>query len=162
MSSSSNITPYQGQRYRLTYPEKNVVGWSPTPDRCTRERKKSCCQRMNYLATPCSSCSSTFIPSARPDPNKCLKLCKGIDTKKVNGCLAEQMQYRTRINNNGCLMEPSAAEYTNVSINNAGNCNSKSILTFNDRSPPNIPQYGSKDSSAYDPLRYVYGNAYTY
>jgi hypothetical protein len=27
-----NIMPYQGQRYRLTYPEKNTTWWSPVPD----------------------------------------------------------------------------------------------------------------------------------
>lgn len=160
--SNGNVQPYQGQRYRLTYPEKNVVGISPDPDRCTRQSRKSCCQQMLYTPRPCSSCNSTFIPSARPDPNKCLKLCKGIDVKNVNGCLAEQMQYRTRINNNGCLMEPSAAEYTNVSINNTGKCNSKSILTFNRRNPPPSPGYGAKYNSSYDPILWEYGNAYTY
>lgn len=160
-----NITPYQGQRYRLTYPEKNAVWWSPVPDDCTRERKKECCQRMLYTPTPASQCSSTFMPWDRPDPYQCLKMCKGIDALKVNGCQAQQMQHTRRINNNGCLMEPSVAEYTSIPFNKLctkGMCKSESILTDPMRNPPNPPEYGYKGSNAYDPIRYVYGDSYTY
>ena len=153
------------QRYRLTYPEKNAVWWSPVPDKCTVERKKECCQRMLYTPTPASKCQSTFAPWSRPDPYQCLKLCKGIDTQRVDGCEAQKMQHMRRINTNGCLMEPSQMQYTNKPLNLnrvAGTCASSSILTDPQRNPPNPPQYGYKDSNAYDPMRYVYGDAYTY
>lgn len=165
MSQGGNITPYAGQLYRLTYPEKNAVWWAPYPDNCTRERKKECCQRMLYTPTPASQCSSTFMPWDRPDPYQCLKLCKGIDVFKVSGCQAENSQYRTRLNNNGCLREPSATEYTNKPFNNLcakGQCGSQSVITNPQRNPPNPPQYGYKDSNAYDPIRYVFGNSYLY
>lgn len=160
-----NPSPYEGQRYRLTYPEKNAVWWSPIPDRCTRERKKECCQRMLYTPTPCSQCSSTFMPWDRPDPYQCLKLCKGIDVFKATACQAEQSRFKRRINNNGCLMEPSVAEYTSIPFNKMclkGQCKSESILTDPMRNPPNPPEYGEKYSNAYDPILWNYGDPYTY
>ena len=160
-----DIKPYQGQRYRLTYPEKNAVWWSPVPDNCTRERKKECCQRMLYTPTPLNNCKSTFMPWDRPDPYQCLKLCKGIDVLKVNGCQAEQLNKQKPINNNGCLMEPSIAEYTNIPFNKGcakGSCKSTSILTDPMRNPPPPPEYGLKYSNTYDPILWEYGDAYTY
>lgn len=165
MSCNKNIAPYQGQRYRLTYPEKNAVWWSPTPSKCTTERKKECCQRMLYTPTPASQCKSTFAPWDRMDPYQCLKMCKGIDVLKVTGCQAENCRKRTRVNNNGCLNSPDAAWYTNIPFNNMclkGNCESESVLTNSKRNPPNPPEYGQKYSNAYDPINYVFSNAYTY
>jgi uncharacterized membrane protein len=158
---NSNIVPYQGQRYRLTYPEKNAVWWSPVPDKCVNERRKECCTRSLYTPTPNSQCKSTFMPWDRADPYQCLKMCKGIDVFKVSGCQAEQMRNKGPIINNGCLREPSVMEYTNAAFT-TGNCNSKSILTFPKRNPPNPPQYGLKSSNAYDPILWVYGDPYTY
>lgn len=163
--TQGNIPPYAGQLYRLTYPEKNAVWWSPVPDNCTRQRQKECCQRMLYKPTPASQCSSTFMPWDRPDPYQCLKACKGIDVFKVSGCQAQQMKNQRRIINNGCLQEPSVMEYTSIPFNKLclkGQCKSESILTNPLREPPNPPQYGYKDSNAYDPLNYTYGNPYTY
>ena len=160
MSCKGNIAPYQGQRYRLTYPEKNAVWWSPIPDKCTIERKKECCQRMLYTPTPVNQCKSTFMPWDRPDPNQCLKLCKGIDVKKVTACQANNMLYQKRVNNNGCLMEPSVAEYTNVSIGRQKEA--QSILNDPKRNPPPPPQYGMKYSNAYDPILWAFGDSYTY
>jgi hypothetical protein len=157
--------PYQGQRYRLTYPEKNAVWWSKYPDDCTRERKKECCQRMLYAPTPANQCKSTFMPWDRPDPYQCLNLCKGIDVFKTSGCQADNWQYRMRTNNNGCLREPSFAEYTNTSMNKLcakAECKSESILTNTQRNPPPPPQYGEKYSNTYDPILWEYGDAYTY
>ena len=165
MTSKGNIPPYQGQLYRLTYPEKNASWWSPIPDNCTRERQKECCQRMLYTPTPESQCKSTFMPWDRPDPYQCLKACKGIPAVKVNGCQAQQMQHKRRINNNGCLMEPSIMEYTSIPFNKMclkGACKSESVLTNPLRQPPNPPEYGYKDSNAYDPLNYVFSNSYLY
>lgn len=158
---NSNIMPTQGQRYRLTYPEKNAVWWSNTPDKCTRERKKECCQRMMFTPTPANQCKSTFMPWDRPDPYQCLKSCKGIDVLKIDGCKAEQLLNKRRINTNGCLMEPSVAQYTSIPLNNML-CKSKSILTDPMRNPPPPPQYGMKYSNTYDPILWTYGNAYTY
>ena len=160
-----NPSPYEGQRYRLTYPEKNAVWWSPVPDRCIRERKKECCQRMLYTPTPCSQCSSTFMPWDRPDPYQCLKLCKGIDVFKTTGCQAEQSRFKRRIKNNGCLMEPSVAEYTSIPFNKMclkGQCKSESVLTNPMRNPPPPPEYGEKYSNAYDPILWNYSDPYTY
>lgn len=160
-----NATPYQGQRYRLTYPEKNAVWWAPYPDNCTRERKKECCQRMLYTPTPSSGCNSTFNPNERPDPYQCLKLCKGIDVLKVSGCQGEQAGKKRRIINNGCLMEPSQMEYTNAPLNELCPkeiCQSESILTDPRRNPPFPPEYGMKYSNAYDPIMWNYSLPYTY
>jgi hypothetical protein len=165
LQQAGNIMPYQGQRYRLTYPEKNAIWWSPVPDDCTRERKKECCQRMLYTPTPANQCSSTFMPWDRPDPYQCLKMCKGIDALKTSGCQAQQMKFIPRINDNGCLMEPSIANYTNAPLNKfcvADACRSESILTNSKYNPPNPPQYGYKGSNTYDPILYSYGDSYTY
>ena len=158
--SGGNQHPYQGQRYRLTYPEKNAVWWSDVPGKCTQERQSECCHRMAYTPTPKSQCNSTFMPGDRPDPYQCLKMCKGIDALKVNGCQAQQMQNAPRrINNNGCLREPSVMEYTNVPL---GTVKNVSILDYPNRNPPPPPQYGEKYSNAYDPILWEYGDAYTY
>lgn len=162
---SSNITPFQGQRYLLTYPEKNAVWWSPTPNKCYSQKKKECCQRMLYTPTPANQCSSTFMPWDRPSPNECLKLCKGIDNVKINGCKAQQFQHRRKVINNGCLMEPSVAQYTNKPFNDLclkNDCKSNSILTDPKRNPPPPAQYGMKYSNTYDPILWNYGYAYTY
>ena len=162
---NQNIMPYSGQRYRLTYPEKNAVWWSPYPDNCYTERKKECCERMLYTPTPANQCSSTFMPWDRPDPYQCLKLCKGIDALKVSACQAENSQFKTRINNNGCLREPGIMEYTNIPFNKLcakEECKSESVLTNPMRNPPPPPQYGYKYSNAYDPILYVYGYPYLY
>lgn len=148
------------QRYQLTFPEKNAVWWSPQPDNCTVERKKECAQRMLYTPTPKSQCKSTFMPWDRPDPYQCAKMCQGMDTLTVNGCQAQKMQHTRRINTNGCLREPSQMQYTNKPINQP--IRSKSILTDPNRNPPFPPQYGFKNSNAYDPIMYVYGDPYTY
>ena len=164
-NQKGNIMPYQGQRYQLTYPEKNAVWLSPVPDDCTLERKKECCDRMLYTPTPANQCKSTFMPWDRPDPYQCIKLCKGIDALKVTGCQADNCQYRTRINNNGCLMEPSVMEYTSIPFNKMclkGMCKSQSILTDPMRNPPPPPQYGMKYSNTYDPILWEYGDSYTY
>jgi len=153
------------QFYRLTYPEKNARWWSPTPDKCTLERNKESCQLMMYTPTPANQCSSTFMPWDRPDPNQCLKLCKGIPSKVIDGCEADKLRYQRRINTNGCLMEPSIMEYTNAPLNNmclSGKCVTKSILTDPMRNPPPPPEYGMKSSNAYDPIRWVFGDPYTY
>ncbi len=160
-----NITPYQGQRYQLTYPEKNAVWWSSVPDDCTRERKKECRQRMLYTPTPSNQCSSTFMPWDRPDPYQCLKMCKGIDVFKTTGCQAENRQFRRRINDNGCLMEPSIADYTNIPFNKmcvGEACKSESVLTNPMRNPPPPPEYGMKYSNTYDPILWEYGSSYLY
>lgn len=153
------------ESYRLTYPEKNAVWMSTVPDKCTVERKKECCQRMLYTPSIANRCSSTFMPWDRPNPYQCLKLCKGIDVFGINGCQAEILtDPPRRVNNNGCIMEPSVAEYTNISfIKPKNGCGiSTSILTDPNRYPPNPPQYGMKYSSAYNPIEYVYGKPYTY
>lgn len=158
MSCQKKIQIPRNQAYRLTYPEKNVVWMSSVPDNRQREQKKECCQRMLYTPTIKNKCNSTFMPWDRPDPYQCLKLCKGIDVLKINGCQAQKMQNNRRINNNGCLMEPSIAEYTNVSTLST----KSNILTDPNRFAPNVPQYGYKNSDAYDPIQYVFGKSYTY
>ena len=130
-----------------------------------RQRKNECSQRMLYTPTPDNYCSSTFMPWDRPDPYQCMKLCKGKDSLAVNACLAQQTQFKKRINNNGCLMEPSIMEYTSIPFNNlcaSGLCRSESILTDPMRNPPPPPQYGMKYSNTYDPILWEYGNPYTY
>lgn len=164
--AASTTYPFQGQRYRLTYPEKNASWLSTTPSKCTLQRNSECRQRMLYTPTPQNSCQSTFMPWDRPDPYQCLNLCKGIDIKAITGCEATNCKYRTRINTNGCLREPSAADYTNAPLNggcSGGNsCQSQSVLTNPKRNPPPPPQYGEKSSDTYDPILWVYGDAYTY
>jgi hypothetical protein len=162
--SCSNVAPTSGQRYFLTYPEKNAAWWSRYPDKCTQQRQDECKQRMLYTPTPANSCQSTFVPSNRPSPQQALELCKGIQIKKISGCVAEQLKYPKRINNNGCLMEPSVMTYENVPLSKGGSCNNRStsILTDPKRFAPNVPQYAYKDSDAYDPIQYVFGNPYTY
>ncbi|KKL94088.1 hypothetical protein LCGC14_1868200, partial [marine sediment metagenome] len=94
-----------------------------------------------------------------------LKLCKGIDTFKVTGCQADNCQYRPRISTNGCLMEPSIAEYTSIPFNKMclpGMCKSQSVLTNPMRNPPPPPEYGMKYSNTYDPILYEYGSSYLY
>jgi hypothetical protein len=153
------------QRYRLTYPEKNATWWSPIPDNCTQQRKKECCQRMLYTPTPANQCKSTFMPWDRPDPLQCLKLCKGINPIQISACSAEKSLFPKSINDNGCLMEPSVANYTNIPLNQIclkGSCQSQSILTDPNRNPPPPPQYGMKYSNAYDPILWTFGNPYTY
>jgi len=165
--NTGNAVPYQGQRYRLTYPEKNAVWWSPTPDDCTTEKKKECCQRMLYTPTPQNQCKSTFMPWDRPDPYQCLNLCKGINALGVSGCQAQQMQNTTRKNTAGCIQPPCHGqnEYTSIPFNTLclkGNCNSNSILTDPMRNPPPPPEYGQVYTNAFDPILWTYGNPYTY
>jgi hypothetical protein len=165
VNQKTNIMPKYNQLYRLTYPEKNAQWWSPVPDNCTRERQKECCQRMLYTPTPANQCKSTFMPWDRPDPYQCLKMCKGIDVFKVNGCQAQNLRNKQRIPTNGCLMEPSIMEYTNIPFNKPcvkGSCKSESILTDPMRNPPPPPEYGMKYSNTYDPIRWTYGDPYTY
>ena len=152
------------QRYRLTYPEKNAVWYSKCPDKCTVQRQKECCQRMLYRPKPGNNCSSTFMPWDRPTPNQCLKACKGLDGYGISACSAEKLKYPRIINNNGCLMERSIWDYTNAPIQqiNKKECGSKTILTNPLRNAPPPPEYGYKYSGVYDPILYVYGNAYTF
>ena len=147
------------ERYRLTYPEKNAVWWSETPSKCTVERNKECCQRKLYTPTPAIQCSSTFMPWDRPDPYQCLKLCKGKEVLNVNGCQAQQMKHKRRLNTSGCLMEPSVATYTNAPL---GKQCRDGILKDPMRNPPPPPQYGMKYSNSYDPILWEYGDSYTF
>jgi hypothetical protein len=165
IKQNGNILPYQGQRYRLTYPEKNAVWWSPTPTPQITERKKECCQRQLYTPTPANQCKSTFMPWDRPDPYQALKLCKGIDVYQINGCQAENLKYPRRVNNNGCLREPGVMEYTNIPFNkycSGAECESQSILTYPKRNPPLVPETTQKYSNAYDPVLTTFGQSYTY
>lgn len=154
-------------RYQqVVYPQKNAVFLTPSPTKCELEKESECKQILDYRPTPASSCQSTFMPNDRPDPYQCLKACKGIDIYKTDGCTFQNMRFKTRVNNNGCLMSPDSAEYTNMPLQDTlckrGNCNSKSILTDNYRNAPPPPNYGQKDSSYYDPILWTFGEAYTY
>ena len=148
------------EKYRLTYPEKNISWTTNKPNNCMINHQKECSQKMLYTPTPASQCKSTFMPWDRPDPNECLKLCGKKNPFTITACKEEAWKF-PRCNNNGCLMEPSAAQYTNISFQNRPN-ESTSILTDPNRNPPYPPQYGYKDSSAYDPIAYVYGKSYTF
>lgn len=153
------------QRYLLTYPETNSKWYSAVPDKCTFERKKECCERMNYRPKPANNCSSTFMPWDRPTPNQCLKACKGLDGFNIPACSYEKLKYPRIINNNGCLIDRSIWEYTNAPLNDLKalpGCNSKSVLTNPKRNAPPPSQYGYKYSDIYDPILYTYGQAYTF
>jgi len=147
-------------KYRLTYPEKNAQWITTTPNKCIFDRKEECAQKNLFKPTPANNCNSTFMPWNRPKPDECLKMCGKKDPFAITACMEEQWKFPRRINNNGCIMEPSVAQYTNVSFSNANR--STSILTNNQRNPPSPPQYGYKDSNAYDPILYVYGKSYTF
>mgnify|MGYP000028644155 CR=1 FL=1 len=147
-------------KYHLVYPEKNVSWMSSTPNKCMFERAKQNCQIMRYTPTTCSRCSSTFNPADRPSPSQCLKMCKGIDVS-ISACDAERLMYHNppTIINNGCLKEPSVAEYTNMPMNFFRN---RSILNNPLRNPPNVSQVDQKYSDYYDPILSTYGRPYTY
>ncbi len=156
----------QTRYQQIIYPQKNAVYLSPTPTKCEIQRESECKQILDYRPTPASSCQSTFLPNERLDPYQCLKACKGIDIYKTDACTFQNMRFKTRVNNNGCLMSPDSDEYTNVSMQDTlckkGNCNSRSILTDNFRNPPPPPNYMLKDSGIYDPILAVFGEPYTF
>lgn len=160
-----NVVPQANQMYHYTAPFKNAQWWSPIPDNCTRQREKECCQRKLYTPSKVNSCSSTFLPaSANPDPYQCLSLCQGKNILKINQCQIEQAQKPRRISTNGCLMEPSVAEYTSAPMNSfclKGACQSESILTNPKRFGPNPSQIWDKSTNFYDDME-IYGNPYTY
>jgi len=150
------------QLYRLTYPEKNAVWYSPTPPPNFREQVAETCREQHYTPTTCNQCSSTFQPWDRPSPNECLEKCTGIPIAKIDACQYENMQYRTKINDTGCLREPSIMSYVNIpnpvsDVIIGPGCQPKRAYR-----PPNVPEIERKDSSAYDPIEDNYGSVYTY
>jgi len=58
---------------------------------------------------------------------------------------------------NGSVLNPATSDYTNIPM--AGVPSSRRAAPYN---APNAPQYGYKGSDDYDPVRYVFGPAYTY
>lgn len=145
------------QKYRLSYPEKNIVWMNPNPDKCFTQRIKECNQISQFTPTPCSQCRSTFMPWDKPHPQECIKKCKGIDVNKVDACLYSQTLFKKRPCN-GQLMEPSIAHYTNISLDNG--YRSTSTLTSKYRNPPPPPEYGYKGSAAYNPVEWICGKSY--
>lgn len=149
------------QKYRATYPEKNAQFYSPVPPKSTYQKVQEQCRILDFKPTSANQCSSTFMPWDRPSPNECLKKCKGIDVYKMDGCDFEKNLYKTRINNNGCLREPSVMEYTNVAmippVKLGMSCAGKTKTNY-----PNVPSIERKDSKHYDPIRQVYGPAYSF
>lgn len=150
------------QLYRLTYPEKNAVWYSRSPPPDYARQVAETCREQTYTPSTCNQCSSTFMPWDRPSPNECLEKCTGIPVAKIDGCQYENMLYRTRINDTGCLREPSIMSYQNLPMSNFNvkiepGCGSKKVYR-----PPNVPQIERKDSSAYNPIEDNYGCPYTY
>lgn len=162
-------------KYNIYYLDTNVNGCSPYPTKCHMEQEKINCQIAKYTPTTCSKCNATFDPSLRPNPYQCYSLCNNKPYPiPVNGCTAEQLQYRDScpacyqydlykdiINNNGYLYQPASAEYTNITQNGVHK-RDQSILNYKYRNPPNPPQVDNKDSDYYDPILDVYGRPYTF
>ena len=148
-------------KYHLIYPEKNTSWYSDVPNKRMFNESREKCQIMRFTPTTCSGCRSTFNPAYRPTPNQCFELCKKPIPVTISGCDAERSLYpkNVNVNNNGCLMEPSIAEYTNMPLTFN---RTRSILTNPMRNPPNVPQVDDKYSDFYDPILDTYGRPYTY
>lgn len=158
---SCNSTNQFPQKYRLTYPEKNTVFYTNTPPPDYYRQVNNMSKRLNFTPTTCNQCSSTFFePGNKQTQNQCLENCTGIKTYKIDGCEYENMRFRPKIVDNGCLMEPSVMNYTNVPLSPpvfiAPGC--QKDRKYN---PPPPPGY-LNSFKPYDILQYVSWTPYNY
>lgn len=154
----------QPQKYRLTYPEKNTSFYTSTPPPNYGKQLENQWKTLQFTPSTCNQCASTFSqPWNQNDPLKCLKSCQAIDAYKIDACEFENSLKQRGKRGGFCISEPSAslADYTNIPMIEpiiiGPGCGKNEVKRL-----PNVPEYGLKYSSAYNPVEWEYGLSYDY